>query len=338
MKISSKKKTISKKKEQSFQDQITEYYKGIDKKKLIRNTTSLLALGYLGNIARKNIFIQNSLSNIKSKIINITPFLKKIIGDDLDNEYFLDTTIYDNVVKAVRIKDSKKVVIKIIELPYTMDLVGEDIRDTSIKTEISNLKSLTGEFSPKYITHKFSNKKLYIIFEDYYITPTLPLKDKDALFKIRVVNNILNGLKFLHDHSISHNNINENNILVDPETEKIKFVNFSYSCYKSCSKDIPVSMYNPPEKIKSGYKGDVWATGVLIFQILFEKYPFNIVNKKIDYESIKGILEDTKQNDKKFNDFLDKISKMLEIYPENRPTISTIIYPHKKPGFLSWFR
>lgn len=136
----------------------------------------------------------------------------------------------------------------------------------------------------------------------------------------------LNMLKFLHSNGFAHNDISDNNIMVS--NKKLKLIDLGLTCYSNTNGPLKCDIigfnkfYASPELI-SGYAqnnfkkysktSDVYATGILIYNLLTGKRPYreNIRGKIIGpYQPI-GI------------PCLDKLlSNMLLINPDKRATAS----------------
>lgn len=100
---------------------------------------------------------------------------------------------------------------------------------------------------------------------------------------------IVSGLGALHDRNIIHNNLNPNNLLINPLNYLIKFFDFSNSSVYS--KDAPVISslnlfkstlaYIPPEqtgRINRGIdqRSDLYSTGAIFYEMITGKKPFPV--------------------------------------------------------------
>jgi serine/threonine protein kinase len=148
---------------------------------------------------------------------------------------------------------------------------------------------------------------------------------------------ILNGIKYMHIYKVVHMDIKPQNIVVDLNLNA-KIVDFSNSFIyqKKRPEDyiklpfVGIKFYMSREKLKSDkikvmdlHKIDLYAFGVTLYNLAFDKYPYGL--EKEDAHDYKIILEKKKTNELTFPNkenyssyFLDFISKLLEKDIEKR--------------------
>lgn len=136
---------------------------------------------------------------------------------------------------------------------------------------------------------------LYNIFENGQ-----KISEKNIL---KISKEILKGLKLLNENGISHRDIKDENIIVlngDIKNPKIKIVDFGFSCYYklslskklSCSNVKGTILFMAPEilrkeilKTPSLYQySDVWAVGIIIWELLSMNEPPFLGDIYPDYE------------------------------------------------------
>ena len=119
---------------------------------------------------------------------------------------------------------------------------------------------------------------------------------------------IISGLKYLYTHGILHRDIKPQNILIHNKTIKISDFGFAKSFEKN---DLITTfcgspLYMAPEIITSheyNSLSDIWSLGVVLYELLSKKHPYNCDTKKelwgkfkdktlvIEYESIQSIVK-----------------------------------------------
>lgn len=117
--------------------------------------------------------------------------------------------------------------------------------------------------------------------------------------EVQITENVINGLKLIHGMGISHNDIKPENILVNPGTGDIKYIDFGLSCFSKSTAcvDRPLSGtqdYIAPERLTDGgiksldidmerlQSADIWALGITLFNLATRRKP----NSKFDLSVI----------------------------------------------------
>ena len=189
--------------------------------------------------------------------------------------------------------------------------------------------------------------KLYSHFEDdnycyfllqyipkgsaYDIIPKNGKKQKNVKLVASVMKDLISAIYYLHNMNppIIHRDIKPENILLD-ENSKAYLTDFGWSNYirnnRSRSTICGTPLYLPPEMVtESGHneKADIWCIGVLLFELMTGKVPFD----GNDYTTVKC-------NIMKLNiswpsdidpEVKDLISKILKKNPNDRLSIEKIL-------------
>ena len=138
------------------------------------------------------------------------------------------------------------------------------------------------------------------------------------------------ALACLHENDIVHRNLSTVSLYLN-ENKDIKLGDFSYLINKKAKGHCPIeksiSIYSAPEivtKREYGFKSDIWALGVLLFEITTKRSPFE--SDSINDLST-SILNDQPSNiNSKYSNSLQSfIFSLLNKNPEQRPGIKQIL-------------
>ncbi|CDW71324.1 cbl-interacting protein kinase 04 [Stylonychia lemnae] len=253
---------------------------------------------------------------------------------------------FSKVKLCQSIEDSENVVaIKILNIRKLKrrDQVSPLMRNSTsdITNEIRVLKKLNHQNIIKLIETQLIEDKQYIVLE---------YCDQDCLQSIlekktyieeekarQIFKQIIEGLEYLQTNGICHRDLKPHNIGLC-ENDVVKIFDFG-----TCVTDLPIDnpkvsglggtlLFNSPEQLDGerksydGFKADIWACGVILYQILTGKYPFyeatthlitkTILNSEVQYPiDIKQQISDSAK---------DLISLILEKDPQKRLSINQI--------------
>ena len=186
-------------------------------------------------------------------------------------------------------------------------------------------------------THFEDDTNCYIALEYikkgnlYSYTQSMPNKVLDAATTAHFVVDLISSLYYLHNMNppIIHRDIKPENLLVG-NNGQLKLTDFGGSNYleggnvryTTCGTQI----YHSPEMLlKKGYdtRVDIWAIGILIFELMVGRPPFksdaqhsmedNIVHLRINWPSTMNLLAK------------NLVSKLLKLDPDQRPTLKEIL-------------
>ncbi|KAJ6250240.1 serine/threonine-protein kinase gin4-related [Anaeramoeba flamelloides] len=239
---------------------------------------------------------------------------------------------------AVHKETKKKVAIKILSKSF---LSEKPQRRKKIEREISILKLLKHPNLMRLYDVYETSKYLYLIME-YVSGGELfdLLVSKGSLSHqktLRIFQQIIYGLSYLHERLICHRDLKPENLLLD-SNHCIKIVDFGMAQIMKNNSLLKTSCGSPhyasPEVISGleydGKKADVWCCGIILFALLSGRLPF-------DSKNIKRLLLKIKKGEyrmsSKFTN-LEKnlIKKMLIVDPKKRISIDEI---KKHPWFTS---
>ena len=184
-------------------------------------------------------------------------------------------------------------------------------------------------------THFEDESNCYIALEFikkgnlYSYTQSMPNKVLDAASTANFVVDLVSSLYYLHNMTppIIHRDIKPENLLLG-NNGHLKLTDFGGSNYlegKVRYTTAGTQLYHSPEMLlKKGYdtRVDIWAIGVLIFELLVGKPPFmdgqhsvedNIVHGRINWPNSMNLLAK------------NLITKLLKLDPDQRPTLEEIL-------------
>tara|TARA_B100001093_G_C26828141_1_gene1014952 strand:- start:1197 stop:2597 length:1401 start_codon:yes stop_codon:yes gene_type:complete len=238
---------------------------------------------------------------------------------------------FSTIYKAFNTKDNNEYAIKEV-------LIDKKSIKSNVKREFLVLKKLDHPNIVKLhdliIDTNYNN--IYFVF-DYFKNGDLakfldnkPLKEK---YCRKYSKQLANGLKYLIDNNILHRDLKPQNILLTDDFN-IKIADFGFA--RKVEKDMLLNtlcgspMYMAPEIInKQDYsiKSDLWSVGIIIYQMIFGKVPFEVNNfvqliKKINSEPIKFEREGIKIS----NECLNLIENLLKIHVEERLSWDQFFY------------
>ena len=98
---------------------------------------------------------------------------------------------------------------------------------------------------------------------------------------VKIISQIAQGIKFAHDNGVVHRDIKPENIIVENRTGKVKIADFGVSrlhVFRQTKPAIAGSYaYMSPEQFRGrvSYESDIWALGVITYQLIFAQKPFD---------------------------------------------------------------
>lgn len=232
---------------------------------------------------RKNINDQIYLKNIIVKTV------KDLNIRDLGPMKKLGEGGYGKVFITKNYKTGKDIVIKLI------DRNNEDARIFDDETEILEyLKSECDKYIICYLGKYIDKNFYYIITENdqEYISLDEYIKKNKRIDKNKIkiiINNLIRGLKKIHMLGIAHRDIKPYNIVINPYTLDIKYIDFGLSCLKYTCKlpyIVGTPLYKAPElssyyknSLSNNRKTDIWSLGLTIFELIYGTNYFLVLDE-----------------------------------------------------------
>ena len=219
----------------------------------------------------------------------------------------------------------------------------KDKNQQSIVNEINIQQSLNSPKVVKVKSYSEDDKNVYIILElckNKSLSDLLKKRKYLTEFEVRnYMFQLIQGVKYLHNHMIIHRDLKPNNILLDEKLE-LKIGDFGLITKLAKEKERKRTYcgtlhFMAPEVINPGEKGysfevDIWSMGVIMYNLLTGTVPF--YDKSQDNEIIaKKILNDDINFDNSLNPKISQIAKdlikqILVKEPKKRPGLNQILY------------
>lgn len=258
------------------------------------------------------------------------------IHDWIDGKYKVERVLghskYDSKFKVVD-KDGNQYMLKLLKL-WLVDPSKQATMSARSESEISSCI-----IPSNYLTHIVS--KGMVSGNPYLLIEFAPSKDLSRMTQSRrsdfgdILVKILYGLKDLHVNGKVHCNLTAENVLITDDgrvllTNYVVLGDRNQSLSEhitSASRQMPMSMaYIAPERYGESHNAtilptvDIFAFGVLTYQMLTGRLPFGALNNSIEYQNRalagnwnKSILG---HDAMKWESFFDKV---LSPIPSNRP-------------------
>ena len=270
---------------------------------------------------------------------------KKENTDRLRNYKFIKTIgegTFGKVKLSIHLLTNEYVAIKILEKSRITD--KEELE--RIEKEIKYLKLFNHPNIIQIYEVIEDEKNFYIVMEFVpcgelfnYIVKKERLKEKEASF---FYSQIIHGLSEINKKKICHRDIKPENLLLD-EKKIIKIIDFGLSneyidildtqCGSPC--------YAAPEIIRgikyNGLMVDLWASGIILFAMLFGFLPFDDKDNNILFRKILECNLMFPKDIEVSQDAKDLISKILVPNPNKRIKLDEIInHPFLKYGNIEY--
>ena len=266
-------------------------------------------------------------TNFLYRIEDLNPIIinnkQKIIGEGRFSTVYLYKHKVNGTLFALKIISVKK----IIESGNDLNIINREI----------NIHSrLNHENIVKFFSYNKGLNEVNILLEYCPNGALFELINKEGFDEFQTYkyfSQVVNAVYFLHKNNLVHRDIKPENILLNGD--KIKLCDFGWCCETNLNDRksfCGTFEYMAPEIIKEipyGKSVDIWALGILLYELYFGVSPFN--SNKQNEEQTQEIINNIMQNKLFFNrksiayDMKDLITHMLENDVNKRYTIDEVV-------------
>ncbi len=250
---------------------------------------------------------QTNILNLNQNPIEDDNKVSTIQGDlnsKVNNNYCVIKELieYSSTTNKMYLVKKAKTKIKMVMNVINRNFLSHD--DFFIK-QFSLIQNLSHNNIVKYHEYYFDNKN-YFIISDYTKGESL----HHALHSIEkyseettksIMQNLLNGILYLHVNEIIHRDIKLENIFIKninrPDEIMLKIINLNSAEHDNKQPDVNVNLYEKigspyyiaPEVLRKNYnvKCDIWSAGVIFYYLLYGLFPFMGENIDEIYAKIK---------------------------------------------------
>ena len=198
-----------------------------------------------------------------------------------------------DVYKAYSKEHNLSVVIKVLNKRKN--------KESSILSEVSILTKLHSSCEKNivcYVDFMEDAKNFYIIMEylgeyillsDYIMSNTVT-----ASTFVKIAENLKNGMSLYHKYEVAHRDVKPDNIMINPTTLDIKYIDFGFACTGDTCYDahtIGTPLYYAPELLghmstvpqnfKQWALADYWSLGMTILELILKRPFIDYYNEKL---------------------------------------------------------
>lgn len=210
------------------------------------------------------------------------------------NGYSIKEKLYTDSKKNIyrAEKDDKNFVIKLLE---GTDLSEENIKELKHEAEVLNI--INGKGAVKVLETLKNNLNYGLVFE-YFKGKKIYETDYKKMTlekKLKLFYSVFNSIEEIHNREIIHQNLNPETILVDMETEEIKFCEFGNASILSKDKiiipkrnikDKELNYISPEQTGRINrtidYRTDYYSIGAIFYEVFSEKKLFGDVKTTVE--------------------------------------------------------
>ena len=296
-------------------------------------------VAFLHRMLEKGIVIAESkLKQLPTKAAKNQRFK---IGTYLGKYLITQLLVKKRKVEIYIAKHQKKVIIKALRFPKAITAAKKNLLQTKFRQEFELMKNLPKHPNLSQLI-RYNEKEAFAILKFVKGKTLLPFFRKKRIHaqtKIHLIQQIIEALAFLHSHQIIHGDLHHKNIMVS-KSLKVTIIDFGLSHLQN---DVSIDqlrkggidIYLPPERINksslqslkspANYASDIYQLGILMYLIIFDKFPFSGFTWDALYEAIQLGDVDYALEEQELISLLPIIKKCLQKNPQDRFKTATAI-------------
>ena len=263
------------------------------------------------------------------------------IGTYLDKYLITQLLVKKRRVEIYVAKHQKKVIIKALRFPKGITTAKKDLLQTKFKQEFELMKSLPKHSNLSRLIES-NEKEAYAILKFVKGKTLLQFSRNTTVTsqtKVHLIQQIIDTLAFLHRHQVIHGDLHHKNIMVS-KSLKVTIIDFGLAHLQNAVsidqlRKGGIDVYLPPERINksslqslkspANYTSDIYQLGILMYLIIFDKFPFSGFTWDALYEAIQLGDVDYTLEDEAFISLLPIVKKCLQKNPLDRYNAATEI-------------
>lgn len=248
------------------------------------------------------------------------------------NDEIIGKGSFSTVYKGININNKKEYALKVIKLNSLNTIIR-----SKIKLEIDILNRISHPNIIKLYDNFYNDNKLYLVFDICKHHLEKELNNNYHLIKknqkIEWINQLSLGLIYLHNNNIIHRDIKLQNVLLTHDNN-IKIIDFGFARYFESDDLIDTicgsPLYMSPELFSKNaydYKSDYWSMGIVLYNILVGKMPYdakNIIDLSLKLKNITDIKIPSNVNNLYNSDLINLVESMLIISKKYRINIEEL--------------
>ena len=222
---------------------------------------------------------------------------------------------------------------------YEKFRLTDPARRKSVVREIAIMKRLNHENIVKMNTSFDNPHSIHIVMEYvkgkslYQYLKEKPNKRMPEDEARHITKQIASWIRYIHSLDIAHRDLKLENIIINSSNRKITLIDFGFSIICGHEKKLKIFWGTPsymwPEIVdKREYNGppvDIWALGVLLYVMLWGKFPFRGINERDLYKKISSGRYYWPSDVHASDQALNLVKSMLWTHPKKRVTIQQVL-------------